>query len=215
MPSGWPQGGIWLSRDPADMRRSFDGLCALVSSHLGCNPTDGRWYVFINRRRTIVKVLGFERGGFFIWSKCLEQGLFGPPPASNHAALALLSIAGRKRGILAESCFFGVGRCVGCRPIPAGMQWHSGKDFQRSDKRSPRASGISRKPEPVFSVVVGVRRFSPCPFVPWLFRFSSIAASGPLALNTARQPGHDPADGFPDRPSLFQEQRLNLFSDQA
>ncbi len=91
MLGGWPRGGIWLSTDPADMRRSFDGLCALVSGHLGCNPADGRWYVFVNRRRTIVKVLGFERGGFFIWSKRLEQGLFAPPPASGHAALALSS----------------------------------------------------------------------------------------------------------------------------
>ena len=81
MPGGWPRGGIWLSTAPADMRRSFDGLCALVSSHLGCDPADGRWYVFINRRRTIVKVLGFERGGYCIWSKRLEQGLFASPRA--------------------------------------------------------------------------------------------------------------------------------------
>ncbi len=33
-------------------RRSFDGLCALVSTHLGENPASGRWYVFINRRET-------------------------------------------------------------------------------------------------------------------------------------------------------------------
>ncbi|MDE2912017.1 MAG: IS66 family insertion sequence element accessory protein TnpB [Paracoccaceae bacterium] len=52
MLGGWPACGIWLSTDPADMRHSFDGLCALVSSHLGCNPADGRWYVFVNRRET-------------------------------------------------------------------------------------------------------------------------------------------------------------------
>ena len=91
MLGSWPRGGIWLSSDPTDMRRGFDGLCALVSGHLGCNPTDGRWYVFVNRRRTIMKVLGFERGGFFIWSKRLEQGLFAPPPASGRAARALSS----------------------------------------------------------------------------------------------------------------------------
>ncbi len=90
MLGGWPRGGIWLSTDPADMRRSFDGLCALVSGHLGCNPADGRWYVFVNRRRTIVKVLGFERGGFFIWSKRLEQGLFAPPPASGHCGACIV-----------------------------------------------------------------------------------------------------------------------------
>ena len=36
--------------------------------------------MFINRRRTIVKFLGFEHGGFFIWAKSLEQGLFASPP---------------------------------------------------------------------------------------------------------------------------------------
>ena len=51
-PGGWPAGGIWLSTEPTDMRRSFDGLRALVSAHLGETPASGRWYVFINRRET-------------------------------------------------------------------------------------------------------------------------------------------------------------------
>ena len=41
-----PAGGIWLAVEPADMRRSFDGLCALVSTHLGENPASGRWPIF-------------------------------------------------------------------------------------------------------------------------------------------------------------------------
>ena len=91
MLGGWPPGGIWLSTQPADMRRSFDGLCALVATHLGENPGSGRWFVFVNRRRNMVKVLGFEHGGFFIWSKRLEQGLFASPPAlaPGRAALSL------------------------------------------------------------------------------------------------------------------------------
>ena len=81
MLGGWPAGGIWLSTEPADMRRSFDGLSALVATHLGENPASGRWYVFVNRRRTMVKVLGFEHGGYFVWAKRLEQGLFASPLA--------------------------------------------------------------------------------------------------------------------------------------
>ena len=79
MPGGWPAGGIWLAVEPADMRRSFDGLCGLAAAHLGENPASGRWHVFINRRRTMVRALGFEPGGFFIWAKRLEQGLFASP----------------------------------------------------------------------------------------------------------------------------------------
>ena len=47
MLGGWLSGGIWLSTEPTDMRRSFDGLCALVSSDLGENPAGRRWYVCV------------------------------------------------------------------------------------------------------------------------------------------------------------------------
>ena len=89
MLGGWPAGGIWLSTTPTDMRCSFDGLCALVSTHLGENPASGRWFIFVNRRRTMVKVLGFEYGGYFIWSKRLEQGLFAPLPVSGRRSVSL------------------------------------------------------------------------------------------------------------------------------
>lgn len=42
---------IWLCTQPTDMRRSFDGLSALVRNHLAADPTSGDWYAFINRRR--------------------------------------------------------------------------------------------------------------------------------------------------------------------
>lgn len=58
------------------MRRSFDGLSAMVKNHLGENPTSGHWYVFINRRRTQIKLLAFEGDGYCVWSKRLEQGQF-------------------------------------------------------------------------------------------------------------------------------------------
>ena len=67
MLNGWPAGGIWLSTQPTDMRKSFDGLSALVRNHLRDDPLSGRWFVFINRRRTILKILAFEAGGFWVW----------------------------------------------------------------------------------------------------------------------------------------------------
>jgi len=67
---------IWLCLEPTDMRRSFDGLSAMVRNHLGENPTSGQWFVFINRRQTQIKVLAFEEGGYCIWGKRLEQGQF-------------------------------------------------------------------------------------------------------------------------------------------
>lgn len=67
---------VWLCTEPVDMRRSFDGLSALVKHHLGDDPLSGHLYAFINKRRTQIKILGFDRTGYVIWSKRLEQGRF-------------------------------------------------------------------------------------------------------------------------------------------
>lgn len=105
---GRPAGGIWLATAPADMRMSFDGLSALVRNRLGRDPASGAWYVFVNRRRTMMKVLAFDRGGYWIWSKRLERGLFAravssrpAEPMSPFGLLALLEgidvLASRRR----------------------------------------------------------------------------------------------------------------------
>ena len=67
---------ILLCAQPTDMRKSFNGLIALVKNHMGENPLGGPLFVFVNRKRTYMKALWFERGGFCIWSKRLEQGHF-------------------------------------------------------------------------------------------------------------------------------------------
>lgn len=67
---------IWLYAKPTDMRKSFDGLSVLVKHQLQEDPLSGQLFVFINRRRTQMKVLYFDRSGYCIWSKRLEQGQF-------------------------------------------------------------------------------------------------------------------------------------------
>jgi transposase len=61
---------------PADMRKSYDGLYALTRHALGCDPLSGELFAFINRRATQIKVLYFDRSGFCVWSKRLEQGRY-------------------------------------------------------------------------------------------------------------------------------------------
>lgn len=74
----FPEGNlrIWLCTAPTDMRKSYNGLSALVKNHLNDNPLNGNLYVFINRKCSQMKILFFDRNGYSIWSKRLEQGQF-------------------------------------------------------------------------------------------------------------------------------------------
>lgn len=70
------QARVWLCTAPTDMRKSFDGLSGLVKHKLDEDPLSGQLFVFINRRKTQMKVLYFDRSGYCIWSKRLVQGQF-------------------------------------------------------------------------------------------------------------------------------------------
>ena len=70
---------IYLYRGVCDMRKSFDGLCGLVRSELGADPLSGSLFVFINRRRSMIKCLYWDRDGLAIWYKRLERGCFTIP----------------------------------------------------------------------------------------------------------------------------------------
>jgi len=74
---------IYLYRSPCDMRKSFDGLCGIIRSELGGDPLSGSLFVFLNRRRTMVKLIYWDRDGFAIWFKRLERGQFRVPGVSN------------------------------------------------------------------------------------------------------------------------------------
>ena len=76
-----PQGQqkYFLYARPTDMRKSFDGLCGLVRNGLRRNPTGGEVYIFLNRKRDMVKLLFWDRSGFVIYCKRLEQGTFERP----------------------------------------------------------------------------------------------------------------------------------------
>jgi transposase len=70
----------------ADMLKSFDGLSGLVRNQLDRDPLSGEVYVFLNRDRSIIKLLVWDRSGFSIFSKRLEQGSFEKPISDDKAA---------------------------------------------------------------------------------------------------------------------------------
>ena len=60
---------VYLHRAPVDFRLSINGLAALVQHALGLDPFAACVYVFSNRRRNRVKVLGWDRNGFWLLLK--------------------------------------------------------------------------------------------------------------------------------------------------
>lgn len=67
---------IYLYSAAADMRRSFDGLSAMVHSAFPGQLLEGGYFVFVNRRKTLMKVLYWDRDGLALWAKRLEKGTF-------------------------------------------------------------------------------------------------------------------------------------------
>lgn len=78
---------IHLCVQPTDMRKNFDGLAGLVTSGLGKDPVRDGAFVFVNRRRDRMKILVWDRHGFWLLYKRLEAGCFQMPPSDANTAL--------------------------------------------------------------------------------------------------------------------------------
>lgn len=70
---------IFLCSRPADMRRSFDGLAAMVREFLGADPLSGHLFVFRSKRGDRLKMLYWMGDGLAIWYRRLEKGTFRFP----------------------------------------------------------------------------------------------------------------------------------------
>ena len=67
---------VFLSRSPIDFRKAHDGLCALVRDEFRDDPFGGDVFVFFNKGRDRIKLLLWDRNGFWLLYKRLEQGTF-------------------------------------------------------------------------------------------------------------------------------------------
>lgn len=97
----WPAGvRLYVVLDPVDLRRSFDGLAAIIEHQLGLDPRAGHLVLFTNKRRHMLKAIYFDRVGYTIVYRRLERGTFQLPAGDgNHTEIDLGQLAMILEGI--------------------------------------------------------------------------------------------------------------------
>ena len=84
-----PSVKVYVASAPVDMRRSFDGLSALVREAMGADPFSGHLFVFHGRSGDRAKILFWDRSGFVLWYKRLEEERFQWPRRWPDAVMTL------------------------------------------------------------------------------------------------------------------------------
>jgi transposase len=76
---------VYLAPGATDLRKSIDGLSALVSAIFEMDPFSNRWFVFCNRQRDKLKILRWDHNGFWLYYRRLERGRFQWPAQNGQA----------------------------------------------------------------------------------------------------------------------------------
>ena len=74
---------VHLACGPTDLRKSIDGLAALVQHTFELNPFSESWFVFCNKDRNKLKILRWEHNGFWMYYRRLERGRFQWPGSTD------------------------------------------------------------------------------------------------------------------------------------
>ncbi|MBI4266656.1 MAG: IS66 family insertion sequence element accessory protein TnpB [Acidobacteria bacterium] len=82
---------IYLATGTTDLRRSIDGLAALVRDRFALDPLSGHLFLFRNRRGDRLKILAWDRSGFCVLYKRLEQGTFAWPAEASSGPVEMRS----------------------------------------------------------------------------------------------------------------------------
>jgi transposase len=79
---------VLLATHPVDFRRQLDGLIALCQNQFSHNPRSGDLFVFINRSRTMIRVLCYEEHGYWLATKRLSKGRYTLWPSKTNEAIS-------------------------------------------------------------------------------------------------------------------------------
>ncbi len=82
-------GAVYLHREPVDFRKSINGLSVIVESEMALSPLSGALFVFCNKKRDKLKLLYWDKSGFALWYKRLEQDKFRWPRRMRETVIVL------------------------------------------------------------------------------------------------------------------------------
>jgi transposase len=80
---------VYVATGTTDLRRSIDGLAALVRERFDLDPLSGHFFLFRNRRGDRLKILAWDQGGFWVLYKRLERGTFAWPDTDDATAVTM------------------------------------------------------------------------------------------------------------------------------
>jgi transposase len=96
---------IWLAAQPADMRCGFDRLAERAAAVTGQDPLSGHLFLFRGRKGDRLKILYFDRDGYALWYKRLEEGVFKLPrnvPGTDGSARPSVELRGSELAMILD-----------------------------------------------------------------------------------------------------------------
>ena|SRR5215213_4833150 len=81
----------YLYRPGTDMRKGFDSLSGVISSHMHLDALDGSVFIFLNKKHNQVKLVLWEGDGFAMYHKRLEKGTYELPDCTDNSSSISMS----------------------------------------------------------------------------------------------------------------------------